>query len=461
MTYRIENNKLYSLNPKNEEVVGSLPVSNKQEVLDSVSKAIASGESWVKLEISERLAYLKKVIIELRELQPQWSKLITDEMGKPIKASESEVLWTLKEIESCVLPEAISALESTQLENSTHITEIHRVPVGVVAVIAPWNFPASTSLAGIIPALLAGNSVLYKASENTALSGNLMISAFQKILPTNVIQELVGDGSVGAELCNSNINMVCFTGSIETGKKIYKSQVDKINPVILELGGKDPLIVLDGADLSLASKHALRNSLFNAGQVCTSVERVFVEKSIYSEFLEKALLGFSKFTYGDPAEVQTKMGPMVSEKQRKIVVDQLLDAKNKGAKVVRGEVPEGKGYFIEPALVYDVTDKMILMNEETFGPVVAIQSVDSPEEALEKANKLEYGLGATVFASGVEKIKKYALEIQSGMVGINGRDSVGGSPFLGNKMSGLGFVEGAEGIQNFTQVRTLTYSKNK
>lgn len=456
MSYRIDGTHLISLNPKNEQEVDRLPVSRPEQIEAVVSAARTAQPAWASRSVAERVAAVRAGLEQIKSERTAIARRITDEMGKPIKAAEGELDWALEEMFTCVLPNAEPALAVSSTTAGEVTTELHRVPAGVVGVIAPWNFPISTYLASVVPALLTGNAVVVKASENTPLVGHDLVTALNHHLPAGVLGEIIGDGEQGAQLCRSPLDMMAFTGSIATGQKIYASGTDAIRPVMLELGGKDPLIILEGSDVDKAVKYAVSRSLGNTGQVCTSVERVFVEEPLYDEVVAAVQAKVAKFSYGDPAEPTTRMGPMANGKQRQIVLDQLADARAKGATVVGGEPGDGPGYFIAPAVVSDCPPEAQIFIEETFGPVVAIAKVASPEDALARANALPYGLGATVFGPEASALKDYAKKIESGMVGINGRDPVPGSPFLGHKQSGLGFVDGVEGMRSFTRLRAIT-----
>lgn len=456
MSYRIEGTQLISLNPKNEQEVDRLAVSRPEQIEATVAAAKKAQPAWAALAVSDRVAAVRAGLEQIQSEKAAISRRITDEMGKPIASAEGELDWAVEEMLTLVLPNAEPAMAVSSSTEGEVTTELHRVPAGVVGVIAPWNFPISTYLASVIPALVTGNAVVVKASENTPLVGHDLVNALSRHLPEGVLGEVIGDGEQGAQLCRSPLDMVAFTGSIATGQKIYASGTDAIRPVMLELGGKDPLIILNGSDVDAAVKYAVSRSLGNTGQVCTSVERVFVEEPLYDEVVAAVQAKVAKFSYGDPAEPSTRMGPMANGKQRQIVLDQLADARAKGAKVSGGEPGDGPGFFIAPAVVSDCPDDALIFTEETFGPVVAIAKVASPDEALEKANSLPYGLGATVFGPDASSLKDYAKKIESGMVGINGRNPVPGSPFLGHKQSGLGFVDGVEGMRSFTRLRAIT-----
>lgn len=456
MSYRIEGPHLISLNPKNEQEVDRLVVSRPEQIEAAVSAARAAQPAWAAKPVSERVAAVRAGLDQIKAEKAAIARRITDEMGKPITSAEGELDYAIDEMVACVLPNAEPAMAVTSSSEGSVTTELHRVPAGVVGVIAPWNFPISTYLASVVPALLTGNAVVVKASENTPLVGHDLVTALGRHLPAGVLGEIIGDGEQGAQLCRSPLDMVAFTGSIATGQKIYASGTDTIRPVMLELGGKDPLIILNGSDVDAAVKYAVARSLGNCGQVCTSVERVFVEEPLYDEVVAAVQEKVAKFSYGDPAEAQTRMGPMANGKQRQIVLDQLADAKAKGATVIGGEPADGPGYYLSPAVVSDCPADALIFTEETFGPVVAIAKVSGPDEALAKANGLPYGLGATVFGPQAGTLKDYAKKIESGMVGINGRNPVPGSPFLGHKQSGLGFVDGVEGMRSFTRLRAIT-----
>lgn len=461
MSFKIENNHLVSVNPATDEVVGQLPITSQKEVFQAVEKSRQAFLEWSLMSFENRADLLTQGLKKLQEISRTIGILISQEMGKPLNQALGEASYSPIHAIENIISQARQAQTSTILKEDNRVTTLHYVPRGVVAVITPWNFPVNLSINALIPALLTGNSVVYKPSENTPLTGDLMTKTLAGFLPDGVLNIIHGDGKVGKALTEANIDMVAFVGSQSTGKRIMKAQAEKLNPVILEMGGKDAMIVLKDADLEKSAKYAVQGSLRNSGQVCVSVERIFVDESIAPQFENRVAELMNQYIVGQPDDPATQMGPMVSRNQREIVLSQLEDARKKGASISGGNILHEKGIFIQPALVTQVHDDMQLMQEETFGPVIAIQRVKSPSEALQKANQLPYGLGGSVWGRDEELTSKIASRMEAGMIGINqGAGGVTGAPFVGNKQSTVGHFGGVDGVRLFTQIRSITQQVN-
>ncbi|MEK7482967.1 MAG: aldehyde dehydrogenase family protein [Planctomycetota bacterium] len=460
MSFKIEKEWLISLNPATDQEVGRLPISSAEEVSRSVKQARSALIEWSKKSFEERATLLEKGLKKLKEEASIWGRIITDEMGKPLREGIGEANYAAENTLEEVIPLARDAITPQIFEEETLITTLHYVPRGVVAAITPWNFPASLSLDAIVPALLMGNTVVYKPSEYVPFVGKKLVETLNAFLPANVLTILYGDGKVGELLIRDDISLVAFVGSQSIGRHIMEVQAGKLNPVILELGGKDPMIVLADADLDQAAKFAVQNSLRNCGQVCVSVERIYVEEKIAAPFEKQVRELMKDFRMGNPLEDGVRMGPMVSESQRKKVLDKLEDARKKGAIVEGGTVPKMQGCFLNPALVTKVTDDMKLMQEEIFGPVIVLQPVKDSEEAIRKSNQLSYGLGATVWSKNEDRANQIAIRLEAGMIGINrGLGGASGTPFVGAKQSGIGFFGGIDGMRQFAQIRKITKNK--
>ncbi len=455
MSYLIQNSHLISLNPANESEVGAVsltPVSHLPQIL---TQAQTAQKTWQALSPDVRIQQLSHALLQAESHAQALGRLISEEMGKPLSAGIGEARYSLQHARES-LQDMQQALAPEILTEDGRQSQIHHVARGVVGVITPWNFPVNLSLNALVPALAAGNSVIYKPSEHTPLTGKLLAALLNANLPEQLLQTVYGTGDVGAALSAAAVDMVAFIGSQATGQKIMAAQSVHLNPLILEMGGKDAMVVLEDADLEAAAAHAVNGALRNSGQVCVSIERIFVVESVMASFVDKIKAHMAAFKVGDPADSSTQMGPMVSQFQREQVLKQLEDARQKGAHILGGDVPESKGFYLNPALVTHVSDDMLLMQEETFGPVIALQQVSGVEEALEKANQLAYGLGASLWSQSPQAAK-WALQLEAGMVGVNqGAHGVSGTPFVGNKKSSLGHFGGADGARQFTQPRVLS-----
>ncbi|TVP54216.1 MAG: aldehyde dehydrogenase, partial [Gemmatimonadales bacterium] len=350
----------------------------------------------------------------------------------------------------------VEALEPEVVEDGRLRSTVYRDPLGVCAAITPWNFPMSMPSWMVLPALMAGNTVVFKPSEETPLSGQAYADALNEVLPEDVLVVVHGADAQGKALVRSDVDMIAFTGSREVGKHILREASGDLKRVVLELGGKDPLVVLSDADVQAAAKFAAWNSFRNAGQVCVATERIFVVEDIADAFEEALGRVASAMTVGS-GEEDPDVGPMVNARQRDHVLAQLRAAVEAGARVVAG----GDGHrdnFVTPTVLADVTDAMEIATEETFGPVACVTRVSSEDEAVERANDTRFGLGAVVYGGDEEKAGAVARRIKAGMVGVN-RPPGGavGTPWVGARESGFGFHKGKDGHRQFTQIRVVTH----
>ncbi|KAA0211934.1 MAG: aldehyde dehydrogenase family protein [Ignavibacteriaceae bacterium] len=450
---------ILDINPSTGELIEKIKCSSSGEIASAIKLARKALKTWSDTPIKSKIAAMKRIAKDLMKEKEELGKLITDEMGKIYKSAVGEVVGTANAIlENIKLAEKAFQMEKYQEGNL--VTELYRVPIGVVAVITPWNFPVGMPESLLTPAILAGNSVVFKPSELTPLTGKMLYTIYNRHLPKGVINLLLGAGEVGEELVNSEIDMVGFVGSQAVGKKIMEASSKRLNRLVLELGGKDPMIILKDADLTAAAKYAVVGSLRNSGQVCVSVERIFVEEKIADKFEKLVIENVKKFKVGD-GYGDNDMGPMVSEEQRSHVVRQIEEAQRKGAQIIySGNRLNGKGFWLEPTVITNLADKHNIMNVETFGPVICIQKVKTPEEAIEKANNLNFGLGATIWSKNKNKVKKYAMKIESGMIGVNqGIGGVSGTPWVGIKQSGFGYLGSIEGMRQFTVPKKISFRK--
>lgn len=449
------------INPASGELITRVKCSSEEEVLTAVENARKALKLWSELSLKERSKRLEAIAKDFIKNKEKIGKLITDEMGKLYKSAVGEangVAYGIREN----IKLAKEALRIDKFREEKLITELHRIPVGVCAVITPWNFPVSMPESLLAPALLAGNTVVFKPSEMVPLTGEAMHNIFSKHLPKGVMNLVQGADTVGNALIHADIDMIAFVGSQAVGRHIMKVAGDKLKRIVLELGGKDPMIVLNDADVEKAASFAVNGSLRNTGQVCVSVERIYVQEKIAAKFIKMVEDGVKKFTYGSGYDENAQMGPLVSEIQREKVLDQVIDAVEKGAKLhTGGGVPKNThGFFMEPTLLTNLNNNHKIMVEETFGPVVAIQTVKSEDEAVKLANDSPFGLGATVWTKNKKKGLEIARKIESGMIGVNqGLASVSGTPWVGVKQSGFGFIGSVEGIRQFTVPRKISYRK--
>jgi acyl-CoA reductase-like NAD-dependent aldehyde dehydrogenase len=433
-----------------------------EKVADMALKARSAQPGWVGLGLSGRLAVLN-----------QFSQALVAHRGPIVSALEADT--GRRRIAGLELDSVIGALagwgltapnmlSEDWLPARTNLAIRHRaqwVPYGLVAVISPWNFPLLLGMIDTVPALLAGCTVMVKPSEVTPR----FISALKAAIETvpalnNVLQILIGDGAVGAALIDQ-VDCVCFTGSVNTGRKVAIQAASRLIPAYLELGGKDALIVLEGANLEAASDAALRGSVLSTGQACQSIERIYVQNSVLEPFL--ALLTAKAKAVGRnwPAIDHGHIGPIIFERQAQILADQIADAVLKGAEIRTGGVIEtdGGGLWLDPTILTNVTHAMTVMTEETFGPIMPVMAFDTPSQAVELANFGEFGLSAAVFAASLEQAEALGMQLEAGAISLN--DAALTATFYeaakqSFKASGLGPSRmGAEGFARFFRRKAL------
>jgi acyl-CoA reductase-like NAD-dependent aldehyde dehydrogenase len=449
------------INPATGKTITKVKCSGKKDIDKAVAKARKAQKKWSGLTLAQRSKMLEAAAKDFVKQKEKIGKIITDEMGKLYKSAVGEthaVAYGIRE----TIEQAKTALAVENLKEDELHTELHRTPIGVCAVITPWNFPVSMPETLLSPALIAGNTVVFKPSEMVPLTGKAIYDILNKYLPDGVINLVQGADEVGDYLIHSNIDMIAFVGSQAVGKHIMKVAGDKLKRIVLELGGKDPMIVLNDADLQKAANFAVNGSLRNTGQVCVSVERIYVQEKAADKFTTLVAEGVRNFKYGSGYDESVQMGPLVSERQRDNVLSQVKDAVKNGARLITGgKAPKNnKGFFMEPTLITNLSHKHRIMNEETFGPVVAIQKVKTEDEAVMLANDSPFGLGATVWTKNKKKGLEIARKIESGMIGVNqGIGAVSGTPWVGVKQSGYGYIGSIDGIRQFTVPRKISYKK--
>jgi acyl-CoA reductase-like NAD-dependent aldehyde dehydrogenase len=445
---------LRSLDPATGEVVGDVPVTPPEAVQDAVDRVRSAQPGWAALGTSGRAEVLARAAQVLTDRADRHAELITREMGKPLKESriEAKSLGTGLERE---LEEMIEALEPDVIESAGTRSTVYHDPLGVVGAITPWNFPMSMPHWMVLPSLMGGNGVVLKPSEETPLCGQAYADALNEVLPEGILVVVHGADEQGKALVRSDVDMIAFTGSREVGKHILREASGSLKRVVLELGGKDPLIVLEDADIEKAAKFAAFNSFRNCGQVCVSTERIFVLDSVADAF-EEALADLAAAMRTGSGMEGADVGPMVNAHQRDHVLEQIDRAVEAGATVLVG----GEGHrdnYVTPTVLSGVTDEMEIGTVETFGPVACVTRVASVDEAVERANDTRFGLGAVVFGGNPEGTEAVARRLTAGMVGVNrAAGGLPGTPWVGARESGFGFHKSRDGHRQFTQTRVLT-----
>jgi acyl-CoA reductase-like NAD-dependent aldehyde dehydrogenase len=447
--------RLHSYNPATGQSIGSVPIHTAAEVDAAVARARVAAAAWSQRSFAARREELVAFRRALAEHADGVAELIHRENGKPELEALVEVMMALSHIahaaacaETALAPHKVS---SGVLANFRATISYH--PLGVVGVIGPWNYPLFTPMGSIAYALAAGNAVVWKPSELTPLVAvEIARIAAQTFALTDLLQVVTGAGATGAALAKSGVDKIAFTGSAATGKRVMAAAAERLTPVLLELGGKDPMIVADDADLAAAADACVYGALTNAGQACISVERVYVADKVYDQFVDKVVANVRELRVGGD---DGQLGAMTSPAQVAIVRDHLADAIAKGAKVLTGGPDAISGSYIQPTVLTNVDHKMKVMTDETFGPVIPIARVKSLDEAVQLANDTTFGLGSSVF--GGKAVRGIADRLRAGMTSINSVMAFAGIPSLpfgGVGDSGFGRIHGDAGIREFTRIKS-------
>ena len=455
---------LVSTNPATGEKLGELACATPEDVHEAVRRARAAQPAWQAMAVRERLKVLKEFQRKLVERRIEIAELISREAGKPtVEALNTEVLVVLDAAEFCIRG-AFGFLRDEPVPHGNLAMKLKRgklvrEPYGVIGIIAPWNYPFSTPAIETLHALAMGNAVVLKPSEFTPL----VALEFQKLmyasgLNPDLLQVLIGAGPVGAALLEADIDKVIFTGSVATGKRIAEAAAKRLLPVVLELGSKDPMIVLEDADLEVASSGAVWGAMMNCGQTCLSIERCYVQRSVYEEFLKLCKQKIEKLRIGEGLGSEVEMGPLIHERQLLTVEEHVNDAVARGARLLTGgrRMPERGPNFYAPTLLSEVQQDMRIMQEETFGPALPVAAFDTDDEAVRLANDSVFGLAASVWTRDRKRGEAIAARIKAGTVLIN--DAITGfgiseAPHGGFKQSGIGRTHGKLGLSEMVQVK--------
>ncbi|MSR18528.1 MAG: aldehyde dehydrogenase [Phycisphaerales bacterium] len=449
---------LSSINPATGAVVGSVPITDVAAIPAIIARAHAAQRHWGALSLEDRARHLRAAQQRLDARATEMGTLISHELGKPIKEALGEARHAGASLSEAVEESALALAPELMVDESVSSTLLYD-PLGVAACITPWNFPVLMPQDVVIPSLMAGNAVILKPSEKTPLSGQAWAECFMASLPPDVLQVVHGDEQQGKALVAGDVQLIAFVGSRAAGTHILREAAGSLKRVVLELGGKDALIVLDDADIDAAVAFAARNCFRNAGQVCVSTERIYVHQRVADTFEERLAARAQEIRQGDPSLESTEVGPMVDAQQSAHVSALVDEAIALGARRLAGTgAASGDNYF-RPTVLADVTHAMRIMREETFGPVACIMRVDSDTEAVRLANDSPYGLGGSVFGS-VEHAESVARRLNTAMVGINkGCGGASGTPWVGARQSGYGYHSGKAGNRQFAQVRVISRAR--
>jgi succinate-semialdehyde dehydrogenase/glutarate-semialdehyde dehydrogenase len=457
---------IISYDPATGEEIGRVAIASLAEVTHAVARARAAQPAWANLSFSERGRFIMRARqIVLAEME-QIATLISRETGKPVsEAISMEIVTTLdlmqyfaRQTAKLLRPQKIDIDQYGLMGRSSRLVF---KPIGVIGIISPWNFPWATPLDEVVMALMAGNAAVVKPSELTPLSAVKIADVFQRAgLPEGLLSVITGDGLTGAALVQAGVDKIMFTGSVATGKRVAALAVDKLTPVVLELGGKDPMIVLDDADLENAARGAIWGAFANAGQCCASVERCYVHESIAPKFIELIVAETKKLKLSNGLKDDTDVGAMSSERQLQIVAAQVKDAAERGASIRTGgkRSSELSGLFYPPTVLTDVDHRMAVMREETFGPLLPVMTFRTDDEAVELANDSVFGLTASVWTRDIGRGKRIAVRIEAGTVMVNEvvyTHGLAQTPWGGVKESGFGRTHGRLGLLELVSPRHI------
>lgn len=448
------------INPATEEVIGSVPAGTADDVAAAVAAACAAQPGWAELGAAGRAGYLAALHEKLVEHGPELAELITGELGMPLKLS----LRIQATLPALVLQSYIALLKEFSFSEQIGQSLVLKEPIGVVAAITPWNYPLHQLMIKVAAALAAGCTVVAKPSELAPLNAFALAEIIDSCrFPAGVFNLVSGTGSaVGEPLCaHPGVDMISFTGSTATGKRILTLAAATVKPVALELGGKSAAILLDDADLATAVRATLNSCFLNSGQTCSAQTRLLVPRERYAEVVALVHELTAGFVVGDPRDPQTRIGPLISAPQRERVQEFIRTGVAQGAELLVGgaEPPVGlpHGYYVQPTVFGAVTPTMTIAQQEIFGPVLCIMTYTDEEEAIRIANDSIYGLSGAVWSARVDRAEQVARCLQTGQVDINGGRFNPLAPFGGYKQSGIGRELGHYGLEEFLQTKSLQF----
>lgn len=452
--------KLVSINPSTYQELGSVEISTREDIHQRVLLAHQAFPVWRDLGVKKRITLLKEVFEEIAERKHDIAKLEAEEMGMPLTDALIDVdgsldyaHWYFNNAEAYLSPE-------TTFESKDEIHQVHYEPIGVMALIIPWNFPLANFIWGGLQSLICGNVVVMKHSEEVPLCAQLLEEIMSNhALPKGVFGVVYGAGDVGAILAQEDVNLISFTGSTKTGKALYELAGKKFVKAVMELGGSAPGVIFDDADLDSATQNICFNRLLNQGQCCDGLKRIIVHERVVEAVVAKLKTLFESKKIGNAFDADTEIGPLVAKRQLDLLESQVQDAIEKGATVVTGGASLEKelgGAFYRPTILINVRPQMRVWNEEVFGPVLPIMTFTSEQEAVDLANGTAYGLGSYLYTKDALRIERVSKAIQSGMVSVNGTNYIMPfNPFGGYKASGFGREHGKYGFHELTQIKVI------
>ena len=459
MSAKFENNNLIVLNPVSKEELKTIPISSNEDVNKIIKKSNLDN-SWSLLSVSKRASLVKVFRKALAKNKISIQNVIKSETGKIDFDITIEIFTSLDHLKqiTSIAKKALKLQRRSSGLMKTKKAYVKYEPMGIAGIITPWNYPLATPLIASVEALLAGNNVILKPSEHTPLTSLLLKKIWDKYIGyENAFQILIGDGRVGEQLVKStNIDIVCFTGSSSVGKIIAKQCAETLKPHILELGGKDPMIVLNDANINRAVDSAIFGGFSNAGQTCISTEELYVENKIYDDFIFKISSKIKNIKSGSSGDY----GSMIIDNNTEKVNRHIEDSRN-GCQIIEGQT-ENKNTFIAPTLVLEPNENSLIVNEETFGPVISVRKFSDTNDLIEKIHKTGYGLSSSIFGKDMQKIDNIIKKLKIGTVSINDvltHYGIASLPFGGEGLSGIGRMHGKEGLRSLSRTKSIVINR--
>ena len=442
-------------NPATEEIFAKIPRANEDDINKAVDAAYEAYQTWSETDLSERISYIEKFNVWVKDHQDEFDELILHELGIPKHIGHNaQVKGQISRIENY-----IEQVQKFNIEEEVEGGILRREPIGVVASITPWNYPLGQIVQKVIPALLSGCTVVQKPATNTPLTAYLFAQGLHEVgLPKGVFNLITGQGSEVGNVLNTHpkVAMVSYTGSLEGGGKSGGQAMETAKKVVLELGGKSPAVFLPGADIKKGVEKVLNSVYRNVGQTCSCLSRAVVVEEIYDEVLDEFLKQYENYPLGNPTDENTVVSTLSSDKQFERVQSYIQKGLNEGAELVRGELPvkPEKGYYVKPAIFTNVKPGMTIHDEEIFGPVLSIIKVKDKKEAIEVANAVEYGLSSAVFGNEEDALD-VARKIKAGDCNVNAASGGSDLPFGGYKQSGVGREGGTYGLLEYYELKSI------
>ncbi len=461
-----------NINPATEEVVSLFPMATEEDVAAAVDAAYEAQKSWEKVPPIERAGYLMELVQLVKDNQDVLARATSEEMGKPLAQATDEAGWLAAYIQYFAAMARHIKGEIIVSDRPNENILLYKMPIGVAGQIMPWNFPLFLIGRKVAPALIAGCTVVLKASSDCPNGAYEFAKLVEKSsLPKGVINIITGSGSVAGNALASNpkLGIVTITGSTAVGKKIMKAAADNVTKVSLELGGKAPVIVMNDCKLDETVEHVVNSRVYNSGQVCNAAERVYVQSGIADEFIAKVIERMKKVTFGPGLGGTFDMGPMVNKQQQEHVVELVQSAIDEGATIECGgntATVDGKGYYFEPTVITGVKHESRVMVEEIFGPVLPITTFETLDEAIEMANDCEFGLTSSIFTTDYDTVMRAMNEIKFGETYVNREHFEAFQGFhQGVRGSGIGGEDGERGLEEYleTHINYIDYdlTRNK